>query len=174
MTSSAAVLPNRIGRALRVPRNWWEWVAPILLVAAMLGIGEVALSQCRTPAYRPLTLMHLDVEPDTLQVGQGAYLVNGVCNHTSAPVQASVYMGLEDASGDPILVGRSVDLVGTPSARVVRTIPPGCSPGRIAAIVPATIPPGVWRLTVRLTAVGPHGEIQNITEQSRAFEVLGP
>lgn len=157
----------------RVPREWWEWGAPILLVAALLGIGQVALSHCRSN-YSPLRLQQLAVEPGVVEQGKPAVLLNGLCNDSGHPVPATFYLGLEDATGDPLLTTRTVDLVGTTAQRVGRTIAPGCSPSRIEAVVPTSIPPGTWRLTLRLVAMGPQGQMQVITRQSPPFEVKGP
>ncbi len=163
--------------AIRIPRHIWQWIAPIVLVLTIFFLARACvqvLAPKPPPVYAPIELKALSVTPDPLIIGQAGTLNNGVCLNQKDPLTVQVYMGLQDATANPLLGVKTVDLVGQDTAEMRKrvTLDSGCRSERIATIVPDTIPPGTWRVIVHIVATGPNGEQQNITEQSHPFGVV--
>lgn len=126
------------------------------------------------PAFAPLEVEALRLEPMLLRVGQTTTLYNGLCNHSDASVTAAIYLGAQEAEKDP-LIARTIDLIGrdSPEGRQRRAVEPGCI-GRepIEAPLPNSFTPGKWRLTLHVIAVGPRGQMQDIVTTSPTFWVV--
>jgi hypothetical protein len=126
------------------------------------------------PVFAPLDVEALRLEPMVLRRGQTATLHNGICNHSETSITATIYLGAQEVDKDP-LVARTIDLIGrdSPEGRQRRTVDPGCI-GRepLTSSLPDSFTPGKWRLTLRVIAVGPRGEMQNIVSTSPTFWVV--
>lgn len=180
-------LPTPLVKAGRWVRSRWDWAATIagLLIAGgilyFVAIGGTATREIEAPrptpappAFAPIRIVRLEVEPETLRLGQPGRLLNGICNDTDHDQAVALYFGAQSVGGDPILA-RVVDFAGrdTPEGRMRVVISPGCyRTAPIESAVGGGLTPGPWKLVLKVSAIGPAGEEQNVTTTSRVFDVL--
>lgn len=172
-------------------RRHWEWLlAPFFAVVVVVLLphdcGDNATRDVtvqtpvvvatRTP-FAPIRVVRLEIEGDSLVIGQHGTLLNGICNDSRIDVATDIYFGLQEVGKDPI-AARHIDLVGTPRNPMRYTVPAGPICQRtepIEATVDSRLLPGRWQLVLNMTAFGPLGEQQNITATSKPFDVVaGP
>lgn len=161
---------------IRPPRALWEIVAPVVAIVGLILLvrGCVVLTT-QSEDWSPVRVLPLSVSPDPVVLGQPATLLNGVCLDQDAPLAVGVYLGMQDASGNPLLGSQTIDLIGmnTPEGRRRVTLNKGCQSERIYTIASAAqLRPGRWRLVVVIVATGPQGQQQVITEQSDPFDIV--
>lgn len=180
-------IPPPVVAAGRWVRQRWEWIPTIIgLVIAggilyFVAIGGTATRHVEAPrptpappAFAPIRIVRLEVEPNALVLGKPGRLLNGICNDTDHDQAVSLYFGAQSVGGDPILA-RVIDFAGhdTPEGRTRVVISPGCyRTDPIESIVGSGLTPGPWKLVLKVTAIGPAGEEQNVTTTSRIFDVL--
>lgn len=155
-------------------RRSWEplsVVVAILAVVAILGWAVSRVSDSGSDCgFCPLKLEPIEVKPNPLVIGQPATLVDGLCNRSDKPVSATIILSLEPMASalNPSL--QPLELINS-----MRNLDPGqCladNPVTIAA-VSDTLPTGMWRLAVRVTARGAAGEMQIIPQTSNYFEIV--
>lgn len=156
--------------------GWLVFVFALILLAR--GIISIATHD-GGPVFAPVTFNELRVEPDVIQIGQPATLINGYCSTHSETLLAMVYLRLEEAnSGGIINGGRVVNLYeGRPDlvdGQRRMDIKPGCTPDRfMIPAVPTSVPVGHWVLKATITVLPPTGAApQRVTEESEPFEVI--
>lgn len=189
MANVTSLMVSTPRAAARWVLHRWEWIPTIagLAIAGgllyFLALGGASHNPAARPtaivavppAFSPIRIVRLEIEPDVLVPGQPARLLNGICNDLREPQAVAIYFGLQEVGPDPV-VARKVDFVGSsgpPEARQTSTIDPGCyRTDPIDSILEAgRVPPGTWRAVLNISARGPRGEEQNVSQTSRAFEV---
>ena len=127
------------------------------------------------PSFQPIRILNLDVKPRTIQVGEPATLINGICNDASGALGVQFYLGAQLDVRDPLMAS-TIDFVGqdTEAGRHRVTFLPGChSTDPITRPLPLVFTSGMWRLRLHIIAIGPAGEIQNLERVSDPFIVQG-
>lgn len=188
---------QRMGHWLWPPRRTWFWkfVGPtILLLSLLAGARTMCTSDGAVPVVvvaptaslatpEPFAPVHfierpdgspsLSVEPNPIVIGQPAVLFNGICLDIEGPIQARVYLGLQSVTTNPLFGVKVQDLVGTDLQRFGIVLNQGCRSERIdVPAAPSTLTPGRWVVVLKLTVMGPTGQIQNLTETSEPFDIV--
>lgn len=162
-------------------------IAPVVLTAMLFVAGRACVESLGddAPPFAPLEIQRLEVSPVILRPGQTITLLDGVCNVTDGPVQASIYLGAQ-SEGTTTFGTLTVDLLtkvngngqrvavtDTAEGRISQVIEPGCtSTDPITATLPASLVPGrTWRLRAHIVVAGQNGQIQNLTRLSNPFLV---
>lgn len=178
-------------------RNWfWKFAGPTIFGLALLAgsrslctqdgavpvvvIGPTVVALATPEPFAPVHFLEradgtpsLYVTPDPVVIGQPAVLFNGICLDIEGPIQARVYLGLQSVTTNPLFGVKTQDLVGTDLQRFGIVLNQGCRSERIdVPAAPATLTPGRWVVVLKLTVMGPNGQVQNLTEQSQPFEII--
>lgn len=195
--SRSEMTTTRLQSWLWPPRPWfWKFVGPALLLLALIagfrtactsndaGVPVVVVDRpTPIPTPQPFEPVHflvrtdgtpaLYVTPDPVVISLPAVLFNGICLDDPGPMQARVYLGLQSVTQNPLLGVKTQDLVGTDLQRLGIVLNQGCRSERIdVPAAPATLTPGRWVVVLKLTVMGPNGQVQNLTEQSEPFDIV--
>lgn len=165
-------MPKSIRKICRVS---WQFALPFAaLLAFVLLVRQCVVFVTTDKEYKPVSLMELSVTPDPVLVGNPVTFHNGVCLHQNDPLTVQVYLGLQDASGFPLLGVRTFDIIGsnTPEGRRRVTLTKGCTRESIDSIAPPNLPAGRWVVILTIVAIGPSGQTQVLTDRSNPFDII--